>query len=280
MGVDRIKYPVNISTPTSALTTAKQIHQWHHLHAPVQVHVWQPQKNYLGTLLDCYEYIRLSIQILPQPIIDAYNLLGLVHNGYVYCEIQRDMYGLPQVGKLAYNQLVRQLDSHGYALCRHTPGLWRHKWRPILFYLVIEKFGVEYFGQAHGKHLVMTLRKYHTHITDWEGTLYCGITLKWGYTCHTVNLRITGYINVTLQKYQHPEPRKPHHAPYQWEKPQYVQTTHYIKPTVNSPKIDAVCIKQIQKSSGHYYTTPAPWETPCWCQSMQYQRHREMAQPP
>ena len=46
---------------------------------------------YLGTPLDRYKYIHLSIKILPQQIIDAYNLLGLVHNGYVYCEIQRGM---------------------------------------------------------------------------------------------------------------------------------------------------------------------------------------------
>ena len=83
---------------------------------------------YLGTPLYRYKYIRLSIKILPQRIIDAYNLLGIVHNGYVYCEIQRGVYGLPQAGKLAYNQLVRQLDPHGYVPCCHTPGLWRHKW--------------------------------------------------------------------------------------------------------------------------------------------------------
>ena len=56
---------------------------------------------YLGTPLDRYEYIRLSINIFPQNIIDAYNFLGIVHNDYVYCEIQRGMYGLTQAGKLA-----------------------------------------------------------------------------------------------------------------------------------------------------------------------------------
>ena len=50
---------------------------------------------YLGILLDHYEYIRLIIKILPQQIIGAYSLLGLVHNGYVYCEIKWGMYRLP-----------------------------------------------------------------------------------------------------------------------------------------------------------------------------------------
>ena len=127
---------------------------------------------YLGTPLDRYEYIWLSIEIFPQKLIDAYNFLGIVHNGYVYCEIQRGLYGLPQAGKLAYNQLVRKLEPHGYAPCRHTPGLWRHKWLPILFLLVVDDFGVKYVGRAHAEHLVTTLRKYHTLKTDWAGTLF------------------------------------------------------------------------------------------------------------
>ena len=169
---------------------------------------------YLGTPLNRYEYIRLSIKIIPQRIIDAYNLLGLVHNGYVYCEIQRGVYEIPQAGKLAYNQLVRKLETHSYAPCRHTPGLWSQKCRPILFSLVVDNFGVKYIGRVHAKHLVTTLRKYHTLKTDLEGTLYCGIILKWDYTRHTVDLSIPGYTNAELLKYQHPEPRKPQHAPY------------------------------------------------------------------
>ena len=142
--------------------------------------IFMPRARYMcsdldffgGTSLDRYKYTRLRIKILPQRIIDAYNLLGLVHNGYVYCEIQRGMYGLPQEGKLAYNQLFCQLDPHGYALCCHTPGLWRHKWRIILFSLVVDDFGVKYIGRAHAEYLVTTLRNYHTLKTDWESTLY------------------------------------------------------------------------------------------------------------
>ena len=96
----------------------------------------------------------------------------------MYCEIQHGMYGLPQAGKLAYNRPVRKLEPHGYTPCRHTPGLWRHKWRPKLFSLVVDDFGVKYVGWAHAEHLVTTLCKYHTLKTDWACTLYCGIKLK------------------------------------------------------------------------------------------------------
>ena len=160
------------------------------------------------------------------------------------------MYSLPQAGKLVYNQLVRQLEPHGYALCRHTPGLWRHKWRPILFSLVVDDFGVNYVGRAHAEHLVTALLKYNTLKTDWSGTLYCGIKLKWDYTRRTVELSMSIYIKAALLKYQHPEPRKPQHAPHKWDKPQYGQTTHYAKPVDKTPKLDAEGIKRIQKAIG------------------------------
>ena len=64
---------------------------------------------YLGTTMTRYEYLRLSITIIPQEIIDQYNLLPLVRSGYVYIEIQRGIYRLPQAGILANNQLTELL---------------------------------------------------------------------------------------------------------------------------------------------------------------------------
>jgi hypothetical protein len=46
---------------------------------------------YLNTPLDRYEYMRLSINIIPDEIIDEYNLHPLVSNGYVYIEIRKGM---------------------------------------------------------------------------------------------------------------------------------------------------------------------------------------------
>ena len=111
--------------------------------------------------------------------------------------------------------------------------------------LVVDDFGVKYVGRAHAEHLVTTLRKYPTLKTDWSGTLYCGIKLKWDNTRRTVDLSMLGYIKAALLKYQHPEPRKPQHAPHKWDKPQYGQTTQYVKPVYKTPKLDAEGIKHI-----------------------------------
>ena len=121
---------------------------------------------------------------------------------------------------------------------------------------------MKYVGWVHAEHLVTTLQRYHTLKTDWGGTLYCGITLKWDYTRHTVDLSMPGYINVELLKYQHSDHHEPQHVPYQWEKAQYGQTMQYAKPADNSPKLDADGIKKSRKSSGHYSTTSTPWTSP------------------
>jgi hypothetical protein len=63
------------------------------------------------------------------------------------------MYGLPQSGILAYDQLVRNLSTHGYAHCTHTPGLWSQSTRHITFYLVVDDFGIKYTNKNDAIHL-------------------------------------------------------------------------------------------------------------------------------
>ena len=56
---------------------------------------------YLGTPMARFEYIRIPIWLLTKVIIDQYKLKPLFHNGFVYVEIRKGMYGLPQAGRLA-----------------------------------------------------------------------------------------------------------------------------------------------------------------------------------
>ena len=112
-------------------------------------------------------------------------------DGAIYIEIRKGMYGLPQAGMLANKLLKRRLAKHGYYEVRHTPGYWRHVWRPIDFTLVVDDFGVGYDGNEHALHLLQTLRLYYEAVSvDWTGKLYCGITLKWDYLKRTCELSI------------------------------------------------------------------------------------------
>ena len=89
-----------------------------------------------------YEYMRIPLSMIPQAIIAQYNLTPLIHNGFVYVEVCKGMYGLPQAGKLANDQLIAALAPYGYHPVANTPGLWRHDTRDIVFSLVVDDFGV------------------------------------------------------------------------------------------------------------------------------------------
>ena len=59
---------------------------------------------------------------------------------------------------LANKQLRLRLEKEGCYEARTTPGLWRHKWIPIRFCLVVDDFGVEYVVKQHAEHLATTLK--------------------------------------------------------------------------------------------------------------------------
>ena len=46
--------------------------------------------------------MRLPLAIIPDKIIKKYNLMALEKYGWVYIEIQKGMYGLPQLGGPAH----------------------------------------------------------------------------------------------------------------------------------------------------------------------------------
>ncbi len=114
---------------------------------------------YLDTLLDLYEYMKMPLFLFPQDIIDHYGLLGKAINGYVYMEIRKGMYCLPQAGILANKLLKKHLVKHSYFEQPHTPGLWRHESRPIWFNLAVDDFGIKYIGKGNLQHLYDPLWK-------------------------------------------------------------------------------------------------------------------------
>mmetsp|Transcript_13255 Transcript_13255/g.19060 ORF Transcript_13255/g.19060 Transcript_13255/m.19060 type:complete len:160 (-) Transcript_13255:125-604(-) len=74
-----------------------------------------------------------------------------------YVEIQKGMYGLPQAGKIANDQLIKLLKPHGYTECDITPGLWKHATRSIQFCLVVDDFGIKYTDPDDVTHQIPTL---------------------------------------------------------------------------------------------------------------------------
>ena len=118
---------------------------------------------YLSTSLGIPEYIKIQLSKIPQEFIEEYNLTMFSHKGWFYFEIRRGCYGLPHSEIMENKQLIMILEKEGYYEASTTPVLWRHKWVPIQFCLIVDDFGVEYVGNKHADHLSKILKKIPQH---------------------------------------------------------------------------------------------------------------------
>ena len=63
-------------------------------------------------------------------------------------------------------------------------------WRPILFYLIVDDFSMEYVNKRHTNHLRDTLLKHYEITQVWTGSHFAGIDLAWDYSKLTCCLSI------------------------------------------------------------------------------------------
>lgn len=88
-----------------------------------------------------------------------------------------------------------------------------HTLRPIRFSLVVDNCGVKYTNKKYVDHLLNALKQHYEMSEDWEGKLYCGITLKWYYNKRLLYISMPGYVSIQLTKYKHNRPTKPVDTP-------------------------------------------------------------------
>jgi hypothetical protein len=191
--------------------------------------------------------MRIPVWAIPKVIMDNYKLWSLVHNGMVTCLIRKGMYGLPQAGHIAFDDLVLHLEPYGYVPAPHTPGLWRHKTRPTTFTLVVDDFGVKYTSLDDVNHLVSALEDKYKIKEDWTGSLYTSLTIDWDYDNGTVDISMPGYYEKALKRFQHATPAVPEDSPHAWDPPKYGTAIQYAEDTDTSPSVDASKTKLVQE---------------------------------
>ena len=108
------------------------------------------------------EYLRLKLGNISNEVIVEYNLSNIATpDEYVYVEVNKGMYGLPQAGLLAQQLLEKRLNEHGYTQSEIILGLWKHKTRDLTFTLVIDDYGVKYTAKEDIQHLLRTLKQHY-----------------------------------------------------------------------------------------------------------------------
>ena len=105
VGGNLIHFPGDVTTPTADLIRAKIIFNSVLSTKNAKFICADIANFYLKNPMDRYEYTKLTLDIIPEEIIQQYNFRNLEHKGFVYTEIQKGMYGLPQAGKIANDKL-------------------------------------------------------------------------------------------------------------------------------------------------------------------------------
>ena len=154
--------------------------------------------------------MKMKLTNFPEEIVELYDLKNkATDDGYVYAEVRKGMYCLPQAGILAQTLLEKRLNAEGYSQSKITPGFWTHKWRPICFTLVVDDFGVKYVDEEHAKPLLSIIQQNYKCKAEWDGSRYLGLTLDWDYQKREVHVSMPGYVHEALQRFQWRAPSKP-----------------------------------------------------------------------
>ena len=112
IGGDVLEYENNASSPAASLLESKLIINSviSDAQSGAKFMTADLKDFFLQTVLDKHEYIRIHSKYFLPEIRTKYSIDKIIApDGYVYCEIQRGIYGLKQAAKLARDQLIAHL---------------------------------------------------------------------------------------------------------------------------------------------------------------------------
>ena len=109
VGGNLMDYPGELTTRTADQTMTKFL--WNSVISTDWARYMTADiKNfYLETPLDRPEYMKMPLSLIPEEFQEAYGLKEKAKNGFVYMEILKAVYGLPQAGILANKLLEKRL---------------------------------------------------------------------------------------------------------------------------------------------------------------------------
>ena len=113
IGGSRICYPGDVGTNTDSLEPIKLILNSVLSCPGATFSCFDIYNFYLKTPINLPEYFQVKLADIPQDFIDKYNLTKHARDGWVYFDIRKGVYGLPQYGKLANDLLRMILERHG-----------------------------------------------------------------------------------------------------------------------------------------------------------------------
>jgi hypothetical protein len=114
IGGNNITYPRDVGTPTGSIELVELLVISVISQRNARLSTMDLKNFYLNTPLNQPEYVRINLADIPQEFINKYKLNKLARDSWIYFEMHRGMYGLPQAGILANNLLQDRLAKFNY----------------------------------------------------------------------------------------------------------------------------------------------------------------------
>ena len=183
VGGDKVEYFADAGSPTTTILETKILVNSviSDCHKGARFMSMDIKDFFLCSSMKSPEYMRIHRKHIPTDIFLRYNLQSKLHNDFVYVQINKGIYGLPQAAILAYEQLCSHLAEAGYHPIIGTNGMFKHETRATIFCLCVDDFGIKYFSKANAEHLINHIGKKYKFTTDWEGRNFCGLQYHWDY---------------------------------------------------------------------------------------------------
>ena len=78
---------------------------------------------YINNPMLKHKYYNIALKLIPQEVINTYNLMDKQINGFLRVKVEKGMYGIVQAGIITHTALKEHLCPFGYKPVQITPGL-------------------------------------------------------------------------------------------------------------------------------------------------------------
>ena len=208
-GADRINYPDDIQVPMANQLLINKILNSVISRSAARFATADISIFYIMTPLKRPEFAKINIRDIPTKIIQEYNLCKkATPDDWVYIEVIRGMYGLPQAESLGHDLLEDRLNKEQYYQSKIVPGLWKHMDKPTMLTLVVNDFRMKYIKRELLDHIINTLWKYDNVSLDLKGKEYVKIPLDCDYENGQVHLSMQPYLAKAPRQFYVQKPEK------------------------------------------------------------------------
>ena len=183
---------------------------------------------YLNMPMERYEYMKVKVTDIPTEIIREYKLQELVSaEGYVYCEIWKGMYGLPQAGIIAQEYYLKNgsqiMDTIKAKLFRDSGSTIPNHYASPFASMTLQSNSQTGAG-----------KRLHNHCGLAGGEIHW-IDIKRDYANGKVHIHMPGYIEKTLKRFKHDHPSKAQNSPHLHKITGYGTKVQYADDDDDSP---------------------------------------------